>query len=193
MNGNSPQKKPLEASLSKQGLLVLEVFLLMMAGAFAIFLHHKLRTPLNTPGHHGLEFMMIFVVLRLSSNLRYAATLAVVGTGLFIMLPGYGASTPLHSVSYLLPGLVLDFFYNMNRNTMHRVIALTLISGLAYMSIPLSRLVVVAATGFPYNAFLKFGIFYTVLSFFAFGMIGGLLGFGLDQIRKSFNTQNKTH
>ncbi len=193
MNGNSHQKKPLEASLSRSGLLVLEVFLLMMAGAFAMFLHHKLRIPMNTPGHHGLEFMMIFVVLRLSSNLRYAATLAVVGTGLFIMLPGYGASTPLHSVSYLLPGLILDLFYNLNENSMKRIIALALISGLAYMSIPLSRLLVVAATGFPYNAFIKFGTFYTIVSFFTFGMIGGLLGFGLDQIRKSFNTQNKTN
>lgn len=193
MNGNLHQKKPLEASLSRQGLLALEVFLLMMAGAFAIFLHHKLRIPMNTPGHHGLEFMMIYVVLRLSSNLRYAATLAVVGTGLFIMLPGYGASTPLHSISYLLPGLLLDLFYNINRDAMRRVVALTLISGLAYMSIPLSRLLVVAATGFPYNAFIKFGTLYTIVSFFIFGMIGGLLGLGLVQIRKSFNTHNKTN
>ncbi len=57
-------------------------------GALAAYMHFNLRIPLNIPGHHGLEFMAIFVLVRLTSNIRYAATASVLGVGILLLIPG---------------------------------------------------------------------------------------------------------
>jgi len=186
MNGNLPQKNSSEQFLNRSAAIVLEMFMLMMAGAFAIFLHYKLRIPLNIPGHHGLEFMAIFVLIRLGSNIRYAASIASLGVGIFLLLPGMGASNPLHSFGYLIPGLVLDSLYMLGSKRFQMFLLIIFIAGFAYMSIPLSRFFVALFTGYPNPAFLKFGTAYTILSFFFFGMLGGLLGYGMNGIKTSF-------
>ncbi len=186
MSGNLPQKNSSEQSLSRSTALVLEMFLLMMAGAFAMFLHYRLRIPLNIPGHHGLEFMAIFVLIRLGSNVRYAASIASLGVGIFLLLPGMGASNPLHSFGYLLPGLVLDSLYMLGSKRFQMFLLIIFLAGFAYMSIPLSRFFVTLITGYPNPAFIKFGTAYTILSFFFFGMLGGLLGYGMNSIKTSF-------
>lgn len=190
MNGNLPQKKSYALSLDKNIAIVLELFLLMLSGAFAAFLHAKLRIPLNIPGHHGLEFMAIFTLVRLNSNLRYAATIATLGTGMFLLLPGMGATNPFNSFGYLLPGIFLDLFYAYGKNRMHLLFIAAMTAGLAYMSIPLSRLLVTLISGYPYGAFIKFGHAYTILSFLFFGMLGGMLGYGMNSV-KSFTNKNK--
>jgi hypothetical protein len=190
MNGNLPQKRSFALSPDRKLTLLLEILLLMMAGALAAYMHFSLRIPLNMPGHHGLEFMAIFVLVRLSSNLRYAATASVLGVGILLLMPGIGASSPLHSLSYLLPGLILDVFYQLNKKQMQLLFFTALIAGLAYMAIPLSRWFIHIFTGYPYMSFIKFGTAYTLLSFFLFGMLGGMLGYGLNSIKSSF-TKNK--
>ena len=66
------------------------------------------------------------------------------------------------------------------------LMVIAIISGLAYMAIPISRMILNALTAYPYMAFVKHGVIYTILSFFFFGMLGGLLGSGLESIRKIF-------
>jgi hypothetical protein len=174
--------------------MVLEFFLLMLAGAFAAFLHYKLRIPLNIPGHHGLEFMAIFVVLRMGSNFKYAATIATLGTGIMLFLPGMGAVNPMTSLGYLLPGIMLDLFYIFNKaDRKQSFFFIALIAGISYMSIPLSRFIVYFFADYPYMAFIKFGVTYTILSFFFFGLLGGILGFGLNSVKPSFNKNQKTN
>ncbi len=193
MNGNLQQKKSYAGSHSGSGALVLELFYLMLAGAFATFLHHKLRVPLNLPGHHGLEFMAIFTFIRMSSGMRYAASIAMIGTGIVLLMPGFGAASPLHSIGYLLPGIVLDLLYGISKNWTKNILHITLIAGIAYMSIPLSRLILFIVSGYPNMAFIKFGPAYTIMSFFFFGMLGGMLGFGLNSIKQSINKKPKTN
>ncbi|MDT8393812.1 MAG: hypothetical protein RQ761_08195 [Bacteroidales bacterium] len=190
MNGNLPQKRSYALSPDRNITLILEMLLLVAGGALAAMMHFKLRIPLNLPGHHGLEFMAIFVLIRLSANVRYAATLATLGTGIIILIPGMGATNPLHSFSYLLPGLFLDFFYIIGRGRMHLLMIAGITAGISYMMIPLSRLIVQIFIAFPYMAFVKFGVAYTVLCFLLFGMLGGILGYGLFIVKSVFN-QNK--
>ena len=190
MNGNLPQKNSSEQSLNRSAAIALEMFLLMMAGALAAFLHYRLRIPSNLPGHHGLEFMAIFVLIRLGSSIRYAASIATLGVGIFLLIPGMGASNPLNSFGYLLPGLVLDSLYLLGSKRFKMLLLISIISGLAYMSIPLSRLFVKLFTAYPYPAFIKFGAAYTILSFYFFGMLGGLLGYGMNSIKISFRKSN---
>ncbi|MCK4570029.1 MAG: hypothetical protein KAT76_07050 [Bacteroidales bacterium] len=190
MNGNLPQKNSYEQSLNRSTAIVLEMLLLMMAGALAAFLHYRLRIPLNMPGHHGLEFMAIFVLIRLGSNIRYAASVATLGVGIFLLIPGMGASNPLNSFGYLLPGLVLDSLYLLGSKRFQTFLLISFIAGFAYMSIPLSRFFATLITAYPYPAFIKFGTAYTILSFFFFGMLGGLLGYGMNSIKTSFRKSN---
>jgi hypothetical protein len=189
MNGNLPQKRSSVLSLNPSAIYVLQLLLLMMAGAFAMFLHYKLRIPLNIPGHHGLEFMAIFTIVRLSSNIRWAATVATLGAGILLLIPGMGSTDPLHSFSYMLPGIMLDVLYITGRKQMGWLIFAAIGAGIAYMCIPLSRLFVHLFSGYPVISFFKHGIVYAILSFFFFGMLGGVLGFGLDRIRLSFTNQ----
>jgi len=168
------------------------MLLLVMAGGLAAYMHFRLRIPLNIPGHHGLEFMAIISLVRLSSNLRYAGMLAMLGTGFVLLIPGFGGGTMMHAFSYLLPGLVLDLFYNADKNRIHILFAIAMASGIAYMCIPLSRLLLNMFTGYPYMAIVKFGAVYTILSFFLFGMMGGLLGFTLNNIKNRLtNRENE--
>lgn len=187
MNGNLAQKNSSDRSLSPGIPLVLEMFLIVLGGALATYLHFRLRIPLNTPGHHGLEFMAIIAFIRLSSEIKYAGLLAMMGTGIMLLIPGVGQGTVLNSFSYLLPGLILDVIYNTNRKHIKILLVISFASGIAYMFIPLSRLIVNLVSGYPYMAFVKHGVLYTILSFFFFGMMGGILGYGLNSIRISFN------
>ncbi len=186
MNGNLPIKTSSGQSLSRSIPLVLELFLLVMGGALATYLHFSLRIPLNIPGHHGLEFMAIISLVRLSSDIRYAGLMAMLGVGIMLLIPGIGQGTVLHSFSYLLPGIVLDLFYLAGKERSRLLFVISIASGMAYMCIPLSRLLVNLVSGHPYMAFVKFGVAYTILSFFLFGMLGGMLGYGLYSIKNSF-------
>lgn len=192
MNGNLPQKKSYALSLNANLALIAELFLILMGGALAAFLHFKLRIPLNIPGHHGLEFMAIFTFIRLSSNIRYAATVATTGVGILMLFPGIGAGSPLHSIGYLLPGIILDLLYQVSRGRIRVLIIAAILAGICYMSIPFSRLTIYLASGYPYGAFIKFGIPYTMVSFLIFGMLGGILGYGLYKLKLMFN-QNSNH
>ena len=190
MNGQSPPRKSYVQSLSLNGISLLEYFIIIGGGALAAFLHAKLRIPLNLPGHHGLEFMAIYVFIRLSSDIRYAATTATLGTGLILLIPGFGASSALHSITYLLPGLVLDALFIIFQGRRQLFLITVIIAGLAYMSIPLSRFFLQSFTVFTSMAFIKFGALYTLLSFMLFGMLGGMLGYGLHAIKSIYKQKN---
>jgi hypothetical protein len=191
MNGNLQEKKPYAQSLSWSNTGILEILLLVMAGGLAAYMHFNVRVPLNIPGHHGLEFMGIITLIRLSSKLKYAGTLAMLGTGFILLMPGAGGGTMLHGFSYMLPGIMMDIAYGAGRERMQLLFIIAFTAGFAYMLIPLSRLILNITTGYPYMAILKHGAAYTLLSFFFFGMIGGLLGTGLNSIKNKFTEQKK--
>ena len=82
----------------------------------------------------------------------------------------------------MLPGLFLDFYYNLSERFKRNVIFLALISGLSYMAIPFSRLFITITSGYQYGAFLKFGFFIPIISYMLFGLTGGLMGNGISNI-----------
>lgn len=187
MNGNSQEKRSYETSLSLSTATILEILLLFVAGGLVAYMHFNLRIPLNIPGHHGLEFMGVYALIRLTSHFKYACTIAMLGTGIVLLIPGAGGGAMLHGFSYLLPGIILDLGYMLGKDRIRSLIVIALISGLAYMVIPLTRVVLNALTSYPYMALVKYGSVYTILSFFFFGMLGGSLGYGLYAVKKSIN------
>ncbi len=182
MNG-----KPLEKNISAQSLsgsvpLAVEFLILFGIGIIAILLHARLRTPLNLPGHHGLEFMALLMAGRAASNLKWASTISSIGIGFILLFPMFGFNDPFMGINYMFPGFMIDLMYNLTRNYKRHLVFLALISGFAYFMIPVSRLVLHALTGYPYNTFVKNGYLIPLAGFFVFGMAGGFTGAGLTRL-----------
>lgn len=185
MNGNVQQKSLSKASLTNQSLAkVLEVVLLMLAGVLAIVLHARLRSPINVPGHHGLEFMAIILAARLSSNMKWASSISALGIGIFILFPVLGFKDPMMGFNYMLPCFFLDLAYNFLQNNKYKNLLMALAAGYAYMLVPFSRLITTWLTGYPYSSFLKHGFILPVFSFLFFGLLGGILGIGIHAVGK---------
>ena len=189
MTGNVQQKSLSKAYLTNHTLAkVFEITLLLLAGVLAIVLHARLRTPLNIPGHHGMEFMAIILAARLSSNMKWASSISAFGIGVFILFPVLGFKDPMMGFNYMLPCFLMDIAYNTIQNNKYRNLFLVAAAGFAYLLIPVSRIITTISTGYPYSTFLKHGFVTPVLTFFLFGILGGILGTGIYSIgKKLFN------
>ena len=146
-----------------------EIILLTGAGMLAIFLHARLNSPLHTPGHHGIEFMAIFISGRILSKLPFASSLSGLGAGLLPLFPAFGFADPFMGFNYMLPGIVLDVAFMLFPAFRKDFVFYVLMAGLGYMSIPLSRFLIMITLHYPYGALHKYGVAMTAASFFSFG------------------------
>ncbi len=185
-NGKLLQKNSLSLYHSINLSAIIEVLLLMGLGMLAIVIHARLRTPISIPGHQGLIFMAFLLAGRSLSKLPFASVLASIGAGLILLFPVLGFRDPFMGFSFLLPGLFLDIFYNIFPKQQKKLIFLTIIAGLAYMTVPVSRAIIHLFTGYPYGAFIKLGIPATIALWAAFGFCGGAAGSGISTIIKKF-------
>jgi hypothetical protein len=157
----------------------LEYLILFGIGALAILLHARLRTPLNIPGHHGLEFMALLMAGRAASRIPWASSVSSMGIGLLLLFPVFGFKDPFMGINYMFPGIFIDLVYPYIRQFKYQILLLVLFSGTAYALIPLSRLTIHLISGYPYGAFVKHGYFMPFAGFFVFGLAGGFAGWGI--------------
>lgn len=179
MDGKQLQKSISAPSLSGTVPVVLEYLILFGLGIIAILLHARLRTPMNLPGHHGLEFMALMMAGRAASRLPWASSISSLGIGLILLFPAFGFKDPFMGINYMFPGILIDVLYAFIRQSKWQLLALALISGLAYAMIPMSRLLIHLISGYPYGAFAKHGYIMPFAGFFVFGLAGGLAGAGI--------------
>jgi len=179
MSGNVSQKSISKAYQTNTTAVVLEILFLFVLGISAIVVRSYLRIPLGIPGRHGLEFMALIIIGRRISKLPFASVIAMLGATTFMFVPFIGIKDPFLPVIYIAMGVVLDVLYFVFRNPANRLAILSLIGGLAYMVIPLSRLGIYLFTGILEKSFIKAGFIIPILSHFAFGVAGALLGAGL--------------
>ncbi len=185
MNGNVQQKTLSRKYLTNLSIAgILEILLLIGAGVLAIVLHARLRTPLNIPGHHGIEFMAIILAARLSSKIKWASSISALGIGIFLLFPVLGFKDPMMGFNYMLPCFFIDLAYNFINNNKYRNLFLSIAAGLAYLMVPMSRLITTLTTGFLYSSFLKHGFVTPIFTFLLFGLLGGILGTGIFIIGK---------
>ena len=97
-----------------------------------------------------------------------------------------GFNDPFMPVMYMLPGLLLDVFYSLFRSKNHNIIFVALLSGVAYFTIPLIRMIITLATGFFYGSFIG-GFVYPIIMHFVFGAIGGMIALGAFSLIKKKN------
>jgi hypothetical protein len=179
MDGKQLTKTLFGQNIKTVLLSIAEYLVLFSLGMIAILLHARLRTPLNIPGHHGLEFMAILMAGRVASKIKWASSISSLGIGCILLFPVFGFKDPFMGINFMLPGILIDVFYVLSRKFKYQMLVLAVIAGLAYFTIPLSRLLIHFITGYPYSSFIKFGYTIPLVSHLLFGMAGGFAGSGV--------------
>lgn len=182
MNGKQVQKSISAPSLSGTVPLVIEYLILFGISVIAIMLHARLRSPINIPGHHGLEFMALLMAGRVASNIKWASSVSSLGIGLVLLFPAFGFSDPFMGINFMFPGIIIDLLYNIRRKHNWHLFELALIAGVAYMAIPLSRLIIHLLTAYPYSSFIKHGYLIPMIFHFLSGLVGGFAGAGVTSM-----------
>lgn len=155
-----------------------QVLLLLMAGFFATWLHFRFRIPMQMPGRHGLEFMLLVMGARALSNLRVASTITITGSILATFIPGLAYGDPLLPYIYLAMGVTIDFAWYKWNTVWVWVPLAALLGGLVYSFIPIFRMFLSPLTGIVNNS-LRNGLLFPWFTHFSFGFIGSLAGVGL--------------
>ena len=155
---------------------LLKIGLLLLLGFFAVVLRERFDIPLKLPGHHGFEFMLLFMAGKTLSRQRFAMSITSLGASASAFLPIFHFGNAFMPFTFLLPGIIGDLIINRTGKTNYLYAAIA--GGLAYSSIPLSRQVIMMVTGIPFGSLLN-GLMYPFALHFAFGAAGALAGAGI--------------
>ncbi|MBL8062200.1 MAG: hypothetical protein JNK32_04225 [Anaerolineales bacterium] len=175
MNGTSSLKTTSSAFRTEWSLTWLEALLLIGGGVMAVVLHRTTDLSLGLPGHHGIEWMAIMILGRVSSRFRGAGTLTSIGASAATFMPGLQGDNPFSWLFYLLPGPVMDIAFRYFPRYANTLWFMILLGGLAHATKPLGQLTMNLITGWPFGSF-RYGVLYPFASHLFFGMIGGLIG-----------------
>ena len=169
---------------------IAEVILLMGLGVLAVTLHAYLRYPLNLPGHHGIEFMALLIAGYKISHFKASSTIFSLGASMFLLFPLMGIKDVYAPLVYMMPGIMLYLItelFNMQKNKFWFI---ALVGGIAYASIPLTGLLIMIITNYPYKSLITHEPFYVISSFFAFGLTGTLFTTGIFKSIKQIKFRN---
>ena len=175
-NGSMYQKSTSKAFQIESTTDLLKIGLLLLLGFFALVIRERLRIPMKLPGHHGFEFMLLFMAGKTLSRQRYAMSISSLGASAAAFLPMFHFGNAFMPLTLLLPGIIGDLIINRSEKPSYFYIAIA--GGLAYASIPLSRQAIMMATGIPFGSLLT-GLLYPVALHFVFGGLGALAGAGI--------------
>lgn len=175
------QRSILKVLPNKNIATLAEILFLMLIGLAAITIHSRLKLQLGIPGHQGLIFIGLIMAGRLSSGRATAASLSCLTASALSFLPFWGFQNIFFPITFLIPGLLIDFIlnsinYKKGKNIFFTfILFISLTGGLAYMTIPLTRLLITLITGLPFGAFVKYGYFIPITSHFIFGFVGAFI------------------
>ncbi|MFC2097983.1 hypothetical protein ACFLSI_06585, partial [Bacteroidota bacterium] len=155
MNGKLHQKKISEVYPIKRYGVIAESIFLFLIGTLPIIIHAKFRYDLGIPGHHGLEYMALIMLGRTATDIRWASVFISLGILSMLFLPYIGLKNPITAIVFVLPPFIVDIIYNSKKNWKNNILLLSVIGGIAYSILPVSKLLIMLTTGFPYKAFLR--------------------------------------
>ncbi|MGR8932255.1 MAG: hypothetical protein ACU836_16625 [Gammaproteobacteria bacterium] len=142
---------------------------------------------MKMPGRHGLEWMALLLFARTTSQYRWAAAVTAFGAAMASQVPIAGVHEPWAMLSYLLPGLAVDLFYQSHKNWRQYLLYLAVIAAFAHATRPLLHYLETLYLGIPHGS-LSGGLSYPLLTHLGFGFVGGLTGAllaGLSQQRSA--------
>lgn len=173
INGNMYQKNISKAFQIDSTNDLLKIGILLLLGFSAVFLRERLKISLQLPGHHGFEFMLLFMAGKTLSRQKYAMSISSIGASASAFLPLFHFGSAFMPITLLLPGLIGDL--SINKTGKHNYLFIAIAGGLAYASIPLSRQIIMVITGIPFGSLLT-GLIYPFALHFIFGTLGSLAG-----------------
>ncbi len=173
------QQKTISKVLPTNYASLIEALLLIGIGALAVTIRARLRIPINIPGHHGLEVMALLMAGRSMTSYKPGTTISTIAASLLMFIPFLGFKDPFLPLFYIIIGFTVDSIYVKFQKWSNNYVFLALLGGIAYMMIPISRLIISLSSIYQYGSFIKHGIFNTIILHFAFGMLGALIGTGI--------------
>lgn len=183
MNGNYWIREGLSSWTSRAWV---QTIYLLGLGLAVVVLHVAFRIPLQLHGRHGMEWMALVLIGRLSVNRDWSGSTVSLGAAGASLLPMWSFKDPLMPLLFLVPGLLIDFAFRQAGQWRSSLIFLVFAGGSAHISKPLLRGAAAAGLGLKYG-FLRDGLMYGVLLHFIFGAIGGALAYlfvlGANEIR----------
>ena len=182
MDGKLSQKTISRAYPAKIRVDIAEFILLTGIGAAGVLIHAYLRVPLKLPGHHGVIYMALLLSGRLISSKKFASSYSSIGAAMMLLIP-LGFKDPFIPVIYLFPGFIIDVFYNKVSVVSSKVLLMAVVCGMAYMTIPITRIVIVLFTGIHFGSFAM-GFLFPLVMHFIFGFAGGLIPAGVSFFTK---------
>lgn len=167
--------KPL-SSVTKFGSSSIWRTMLWLAtlGLTGVIMNAVLRVPLHLPGHHGLEWMALLAIARVSVPHRGAAFGTGVSAAAFASLPFWGWHDPFTPLVFAVSALLFDALYGLIPQCRFQNFLLMLSGGLAF-----------SITGFisyftgPHGMAIQSLWSMWAFSHFAFGLLGTLAGLQL--------------
>ncbi|MEI6347609.1 MAG: hypothetical protein WCP69_06660 [Bacteroidota bacterium] len=160
---------------------IAELLILFLLGAIAIALHAKLRIPTQMPGKYGMIYLTIIMASRLCSKYQFSATIASLGAVSLLMMDVLGFKDPFMPVIYIFIGIIIDILFISAPKLTEKVWYVALVGGIAWMVIPIIRLILFVSIGYVHGV-PKFAPIVPFLSHFAFGCVGALLAFSALKI-----------
>jgi hypothetical protein len=152
-----------------------ELLMLIGAGMLAIVLHKVLRWPLDLPGRHGLEFMAIFIFLRIASTQSWAATTASLGAIASTSFFSNSDSASIAMLILFIQGLSLDIAYKHLTWRGRLLFLLPFIAAFIHALKPIIKFLAQQNLAV-YSDSLEWGLSTPFLSHCLFGFFGGLFG-----------------
>jgi hypothetical protein len=175
-NGNMLQKSTSKAFQIDNTSDLLKIGLLLLLGFFAVVLRERVNIPLKLPGHHGFEFMLLFMAGKTLSRQRYAMSISSIGASASAFLPLFHFGNAFMPFTLLLPGIIGDLV--LNKTGKSNLLYVGIAGGLAYASIPVCRQIIMMVTGIPFGSLVS-GLLYPVALHFVFGALAALAGAGI--------------
>lgn len=174
----SSQTRSISRAFPTSLSVAIQIAILILVGFTATWLHARFRFPLNLPGRHGLEFMLLIMGARYASTIRLSATIAVSGSIIASLIPVLGFKDPMIPYIYLGIGALIDFAWYQWPNVKKWIPLAALLGGLAYSLIPIIRIILSVLSTYQENS-LRHGFIIPILTHIGFGFVGAFAGVGI--------------
>lgn len=170
--GNSSRERKSGVFEPESELTRGRLLFLLGLGAGIVALGQVFRFNLGLPGHHGLEAMALLATARLSTNHRWAATIAAMSAAATAAAigAGHGGLVP---VLYLLPGIAIDAGTALVPRWRQAVLWLPLFAAVGHATKPVVKWVATLGTSAHLGS-MTHGLPYPVVTHLIFGFTGAL-------------------
>jgi hypothetical protein len=152
-----------------------ELIMLALFSALVVVAKIALRFPIQVPGHSGLFWMAIMIVVAGIVPKRGAVSLVGLSSGILAAFLGMGDFGALNTfLSYTMVGVATDLALWLLQNPENLPVA-GLAGALGHLGKYLVKWVLGVITGAPLG-FVALGLLWSLITYVVFGALGGLLG-----------------